>query len=236
MFSHEALQIIKYVDQRSKDTVNGFIREFQSILPNNIPPLINHICLVFYAPRDIWDNQHISKKMQLIDESCITKISDDWDFCSAFGKNIIESGQFHWKFRIEKVQAVGLGWYIVLGIWKIKSENKPPVHTYFTHNGDKGAYAFVTDSARLVSRCGGTYRKIQPIDINNRTDIYENRTIEYGIQCKTGDIIDMYLDLNELSLSFAINNHDYGTAFEIENTAYRMAVNMQQKGDSLRIL
>ena len=212
----------KNVWQKWKDLINGYIRNMQVILPKdetfyNIPPLINHICLIYYGSTDEWDSKYISKKMKLQD-NCITNISDvAYEYVSAFGRAIISSGKFHWKFKIEKVQKTG--WYIVIGIWKIKSEVEPPKETYFTHKGYKSGYGFVTEDGKLVTETGGSSFK------------------KYGVPCKTGDIIDMYLDLDKLTLSFAINGTDYGPAFrDIENTSYRMALNMQQKGDSLRLL
>ena len=193
----------------------------QAILPRdetfyNIPPLINHVCLVFYGSSDEWDPEYIPNKMKL-EDNCITYIHGYHRYVSAFGKAIVSKGKFHWKFMVEKVQ--DKGWYIVIGIWKTKSEDHPPKDTYFTHLGYKSGYAFVADDGKLVTESGGGSSK------------------EYGVSCKAGDIIDMFLDLDALTLSFSINDIDYGVAFKnIENTSYRMALDMQQKGDCLRLL
>ena len=43
---------------------------------------------------------------------------------------------------------------------------------------------------------------------------------KYGIVCKNGDTVEMILDLNELTLSFKVNDTDYSTAYEVEKTSY----------------
>ena len=51
-----------------------------------------------------------------------------------------------------------------------------------------------------------------------------NKLKKYGNECKINDIITMILDLNNLTLSYKINDKDYGIAFaDIENTEYRAA-------------
>ena len=185
----------------------------------NIPPLINKICQAFHGASDEWDPKHVPRMMKLND-NCIEKTASNGSYCSAFGKEIISSGQFHWKFKIENVGY--RHWAIVLGIWKVKSESNPPKETYFTHKGDDGGYAFVTDNQKLVNKTGGGYR--------SEPSKYGTKKVE------NGDYIDMYLDLDELTLSYAINDQDCGKAFDIEDTAYRMAVNMRHVGTCLRLL
>ena len=52
---------------------------------------------------------------------------------------------------------------------------------------------------------------------------------DYGEKCKDGDIIKMTLNMNELTLSYQVNDKDLGNAYEnIENTAYRAAVTMER--------
>ena len=38
----------------------------------------------------------------------------------------------------------------------------------------------------------------------------------YGIKCNKGDIIEMNLDMNERTLTYKINDDDYGVAFHID--------------------
>ena len=52
---------------------------------------------------------------------------------------------------------------------------------------------------------------------------------DWGVKCENGDIIKMTLNMNDLTLSYQVNDKDLGKAYEnIENTAYRAAVTMEQ--------
>ena len=55
----------------------------------------------------------------------------------------------------------------------------------------------------------------------------------YCPKCKEGDIIDMYLDLNNFELKYSINDKDYGKAFDVENTSYRAVVCCGGSDDNL---
>ena len=219
MSAVEKFHEIKNMDKESIYTVYGFIRDSQKMLPKNkpyynIPELINKICLIFYYDNDEWDKKYISSGMKLVNKNCL--VQTQINYKSSFGKRIIKSGKKNWKFRIEKCQYES--WGILIGIWKIESEKEPPTETYFTHRGDNAAYAFNVDYAKLVNKRGSGHGR------------------DYGIKCKDGDIIDMYLDMNNLTLSFAINNKHYGKAFDIEDTPYRLAVMMQDINNSITML
>ena len=59
---------------------------------------------------------------------------------------------------------------------------------------------------------------------------------KYGKICVTGDIIDMYCDLNNLQLRFSVNGIDQGISHKIEKTKYKAAVNLFIKDDSIQLL
>ena len=58
---------------------------------------------------------------------------------------------------------------------------------------------------------------------------------KYGINPPNGSIIEMILDLNNLTLSFIIDDKDYGKAFDVENGKYRAAI-FFKKGDAITLL
>ena len=48
---------------------------------------------------------------------------------------------------------------------------------------------------------------------------------QYGKKCKTGDVIEMYLDFDKCTLSFNINGEDMGCSHQnIEKTEYKIAI------------
>ena len=51
-----------------------------------------------------------------------------------------------------------------------------------------------------------------------------------------GDIICIFLDFINLSLSYIINGKDYGIAFKIKKSKYRLAISSYYKNDSIELL
>ena len=115
-------------------------------------------------------------------------------------------GVYKWKFKLNKYGGMKIG------VWN-KSSQPHTTDGDFTNGGTEG-YAYDRES-----------------------NLFKERN--YGVDLKTGDIVDMILDLrgsDTKSLSFKINNIDYGIAYRnIKGGEYRMAVSLY-KGDSITIL
>ena len=58
----------------------------------------------------------------------------------------------------------------------------------------------------------------------------------YGCKVKSGDIICIFLDFISLSLSYSVNGKDYGIAFKIKKSKYRLAISSKWSGDSIELL
>ena len=57
------------------------------------------------------------------------------------------------------------------------------------------------------------------------------------VRVKTGDVIDMILDLNTYTLSYKCNEQDLGVAFKnIEETTYRAAVGYFHGKDAIKFI
>ena len=53
---------------------------------------------------------------------------------------------------------------------------------------------------------------------------------DYGAICADGDIIEMILDMNKMTLSYKVNDKEYGVAFHnIDNTKYKAGLTMCHK-------
>ena len=137
---------------------------------------------------------------------------------SAFLKNTISEGIFHWKFKIKKITSS----YMDIGIWKINSgEQKLAINTFFTRDKNSG-YAF----------CVGFGTLVNPDDPNlNPGDLQK-----YGKICQNGDIVEMILNLDDLTLKYIINDTDYGVAYNIEKTSYKAAIYMYGRGSCIQLL
>ena len=63
--SIQLLERVKYIDSESKDCINGYTREIQSLLPDNnayfiIPRLVTHWILLYYYVWGQFDPQYIA--------------------------------------------------------------------------------------------------------------------------------------------------------------------------------
>ena len=69
----------------------------------------------------------------------------------------------------------------------------------------------------------------------NKADEWTDK-YSYGFRVWSGSIICIVLDFNKLSLSYTINGTDYGVAFKIKKSKYRLAVSSRHKKDSIELL
>ena len=70
------------------------------------------------------------------------------------------------------------GYHVIIGIWKIKSYNKPPTNTYFIKgHTQKSGYGYLLNMRYMVSKCRGNYDYLLS-----------------GTKCKNGDIFDICLN------------------------------------------
>ena len=135
---------------------------------------------------------------------------------------IIESGIFKWKFKIDECNNGAF----ILGIWKCKNKAiTPPLATWFTRdvnssvgNHFDAGYGFYSKNSCLTDEAGQACGK------------------EYAITPPNGAIIEMILDLNQLTLSYVIDDTDFGKAFDVEKIKYRAAVFFYRKGDAITLL
>ena len=135
---------------------------------------------------------------------------------TSFLTNIIEHGTHKWKFKIIKCFDK-TGWGNTIGLWRIDNNKKPPTNGIFTQGKDKG-YGYCTNIAKLTSLKAGL-----PSD-------------EYGIKATDGDIVEMFVDMKLLQLSYAVNGTNYGIAYNIEPDKYLAAVNMCDCNDAIQLL
>ena len=137
---------------------------------------------------------------------------------AVFLKNKVNSGAHQWRFRLAK------GSYAVsIGVWKAKYKCiNTKLLTAYEFKGK--VYAFNVNAFKN----GGTLT-----DGDGRT--YEESLCSYSGACSEGDIIDMFLDLNKLELSFSVNEEHKGVAFKVENTSY-IAVVSAFSGRSIELM
>ena len=221
-----SFEAIKSIDTNTKDTVNGYLREIQSLLSSDniyytIPTLVSYWCLLYFYVKECFDPDlhHISYETQFDDSMLIKKQSNNSG--SAYLKRIAKpgSGVHCWKFRFVRVDE---DYYtFTLGIWKMNY----PIDAEHAIRSDlyrNKAYGWMcvdeSDQVNLTKGDGCLYK-------------------DYGeTTCKQGDIVEMVLDLDQFTLRYIRNGEDLGIAFEnIEVTEYVAAISMYRKGDAVEL-
>ena len=212
-----SLEKVKTIDQRTKDTVFGFIKQSQTLLPSNesyynIVPLICHIILLFYCKLEIFTVYDKDEFEYNEYENILTKKRNKR--CTAYGNIDIYGNNlfiYEWTFKI-----LNSGGDIYIGI---DSSYKGCINSRFTsgYNINKH-YAYGAEGYKY--------------------DFIDNRD-KYGYVFKNNDIIKMILNIKQKTISF-YHHKDIGIAFEnidfTENKKYNMAVSMYGKHDSVQLL
>jgi len=207
--------------------VAGFLRDLlkeqetktvgESEDTSSLPEGLNKLCQSFYSVIIKWDesSKWYNDNMHLVDSgNCISMKSTGWG--SAFLTEEYSEGLHHWKFKLQSLDA-RRRYYVLFGIWKSES-GSAILDSFFTDQKDNGYAMNVIDGTLTVPRmpgCGG---------------------IKYATYCKTGDVIDMYLDFDELLLTFAINGKYYPKGQKVEDTTYKAAVTMYWQKDTIRFI
>ena len=210
----------KYIDIKIKDLVNGYIRGIQEILSNdtyhNIPPLINTICALFYNLADEWSRNDVASQYEINGNKL--KISNESakgvHHQSAYLTNTVHSGKHHWRFKLSVYKG---SFYVVIGIIKDTAERMVDKLL-----GQKANTAYAMDVA---------YNEIN----NHKSDNQWQKG--NAVQCKEGDIIDMYLDLDKLELSFGVNDKHYGKTHDIDgDCGYSAGVTFKTNGNEIEFI
>ena len=197
---------LKDVDDRSRKITLGYIRRIERLISSNhaIPMDIKNLCLIYYFIKEKWDKKLKHPSIMIDGDSVFNKHAQN----SAFLSNIVDKGIAVWTIRFDQI-GTGRNWR-TFGIRKVNTMKID--HNDFTYfeKREKG-FSYIYDRGQLssITNCG----------------CYGDN---YGTKCEVGDVIQMTLNMNDLTLSYQVNGKDYGKAFEnIENTAYRAAVTME---------
>lgn len=218
--------VVTYNDEIKKNnqfTVNGYVRQIdKSIFAvgnksffNNIPVVINYVVLRYYhVAKDRFDPILHAKGIKVTEDTAERLNAGAHN--SAFLSNVVISGIHRWRFKLQKRESL-----TYIGVWKNEYDATKPLNGPLHENmyGNKAVYALNTMWGEL------------------RGDIDEYiQQQTYCAECKTGDVIDMYLDLNKFELKFSVNDKDHGKAFDVDQTSsYRAAVNMEWS-DSVKLV
>ena len=201
------------IDEWIKNLTFGYIHEIQLMFstdnPYYIMPIdIIYICAIYYDVIDEFDPEYTPNTFK-IEDNILTKLKDGKH--SVMLKKELNGGCHHWKFLLLKYSQSNLT--LSFGIFKTKQLTKDSINEYCGKTPNC-AYIFNV----------GFYHKLN--DHNKKLVGFCLSKKRYGEKCTTNDIIDMYLDLDKLELSYAINGKNYGVAHNIDKCQYRACINM----------
>ena len=232
--SAEVIERLKYAANETKLLTFGYIRS-NSVL--DVPLGIIQLCLAFLLNVDQWDcnNKGTHLKMsgvlnQIVENTNPLEEKSE-NYQSILGTLTLDSGKHHWKFRIAKIDLSKPSYArLAIGVIRInkltKTQLNEIVETYMTKYGN--VYAVILnneDKEATVTDPDEGY------DLGN-----------YGVCCKdVGDIIDMYLDLDNYKMSYSINGKNYGDPFEphsceIAKDEYKMVMTLGQMGIAVELV
>eukprot|EP01084_Bolivina_argentea_P305914 528517_1 len=213
----EVLNRLATMKQQRKDVVTGYVRNYSH---KNIPYPLIQICMAYYLLYDKWDNKLKGDNVEIrgiYDEIAETKSTV---YQSVFGHNIISDGQHYWKLEVLQFGQTShhLTWRLMIGICndnvcaKVKND-------YFT-SAQNMSYAFV----------GNNY-SVSHLATTGISCGFYGSTL-----CKSGDIIEMFVDMDIGTMKYIINSKDHGKAFDInKDEKYKLAVTISN-GSAFKIL
>ena len=100
-----------------------------------------------------WDKNYSGEQQELKDRH-INQKGTSWS--SSFGSLIASHGSYQWRFKIIDLTKHG-GWHVAIGIWKIKSSDKPPTDRHFTCDStanEQAAYGYLLNLGCMISANG----------------------------------------------------------------------------------
>ena len=193
---------LQQIPQRNKDLAFGYVKENEKAHKSSIPDMIKYLCLIYLNQnKDLFDAQNTHKHIK-IEGNTITpsKIGS----LSSYLRNIVSKGIHVWRIKCGYETNYSIG--DMIGI--IQNEKPLKLSTYFVTTSKSPAYGFGVAGI-----------------LNQPCTIFTGAR-NYGCKCTVNDIVEMKVDFNELTLSFKINENDYGKAFDIKPGEYRAAITL----------
>lgn len=212
------LKRYEMINLQTRDLVTGWIRTNSS---NSIPFCVNQICCIFFAEFDDWDQNFMSDQFTIdpVNNKILHHSEGQHGLYSAFLTNIASSGKHCWKFKI-------INWgdsNLMFGVWNLKSDT-PKSQALSTYIGKTANTSYVFDYG---------FAELNKYDKNG---IWTGAGT-YGETVKVGSIIQMTLDLKDLTISYIINDEDYGVAFkEIEKSKYSAVITSYHGDNCVELL
>ena len=197
---------LQQIPQRNKDLAFQYVKDCEKKNKNIVPDMIKYLCLIYFNQnKDTFDakntHQNIKIKGNSVEKRNGAIMEED---VNSYLENIVSKGIHIWTFKCDKVYTLDM-----IGIRNVDDE-EPRLDGYFDASSEDGTkvigHGFVMDGSCT--------------DQDNATKV----GWKYGQTCRNNDTVAMTLNFNDLSLSFKINDNDYGKAFDIKQGSYRAVI------------
>ena len=218
-------RLLKFVDQRSKDTVNGYLRELQNMVDRDYstPPQVEYCCLAYYL-RDEYFTK-CGDRMR-INEEKDTATNTDGEPQTVYGSILIDPTNdeiLEYKWEIELLECQGQYAYIGLD-----SSDKQCLNTNFAAylRNKHVFYGYATDGFfDWQEHYGG-----------GLTAVVSYGRLDHG--SRVHETITMVLNIEDASLRYYRNGKDLGVvkpSIKLD-LKYYFAVMIRTKGQSVKIV
>ena len=214
---------VKEVDNQTKDTVFGYIRQvIEPFLSSEdihciIPTLVYHWCILYYRIVECFDPDALGQGCILNeDRTIVAKKCHGFEYETSYLQKIVHVGIHTWKFKLLMIQ----GYTVNIGLWKTKylietGEFLDQPDKQYAYQVSHGCLTEMHEDGFAIYTKENSYRK----------------------PCVTGDVIEMTLDLDERTIRFNVNEVDLGIAYkDIEQVSYRAAVGLYMEDDSIQLI
>lgn len=231
--SAKAISRLKRVHPRDELLACGFVRANSK---KNLALEIIQICMLFFISCEEWDMEYKGKWLEISGPFNqfveYTNPQTNPSCQSAIGSLRVSSGKHHWKFKLTKIDlSTKVTIRIAIGIINMnevtESDLKDMKDTFLSNA--HGLLANVHDSTcfTMEPKSGGTSLSTYGTCFN-----------------KVGDILDMYLDLDNGKLCFAVNDEYYGHIYDqeedpdyvIEKVEYKMGLTLNGVGTAVELV
>ena len=196
------------IPQRNKDLAFGFVKRNEKANTCTIPAMIKYLCLVYLNQnKDAFVAKNTDENIKIDGNKLTLMKLTKYGVKSTYLRNVVNTGVHIWHFECGSDCIHGFG--DMIGIISNNASLQLNNNYFHTVEKDATAYGF----ALTGTLAHGQTRK------------------QYGDRCKKNDIVQMRVDFNDLTLSYKINENDYGKAFYIKQGQYTAAISMFEWGD-----
>ena len=199
-------------------TVSGYVRQIErtafhceQVMPKEIVRIVFDF---YHLPRDTFDDKLHSQCVNINGDILLLRVDEYVNMnmlglAHGFLTNIISKGQHHWAFKLNQFDEEG---FIYIGIMNDELDPLSYLDSWpqnLKASDGKPAYYGLNIS------CG----KLRGGNIEPGT---ENETVTaYYEEIGVGDVIHMYLNMDDFEVCFGFNDVKFDKAFDIEPGSYR---------------